>query len=479
MTVPTKPTITAAGDLVSYQDLDEVREFYDGIWSDVNTSSAFTDVGNSDHRYGWGQATVTVGTAAQYAVIESDHINELIAQVNAGLRHQDTGNTLLSFYSSADVIEADHLNDLSTTIDTMKTNKYDLGSDATPTTSALNIVTSTPWQDGLYCIARYDFSDYEQARYFFNSGGELSIQLQQVGSVNNIWDLVFNAVGDIFVGAETTTNLPIASGVTGISGGGFYDMNNTYTGVTYPTNWKLLFTAQGFWGGTYASTAAGLYSGYGMYSSRQVRVWGYCREVTPGGAFRVYLRVELVEDVDDGIIGGTFDADFGYNKPDQSPNSAAMLTSVANYVTVGATSWVYDPTVYTWNGGITVSQTAGWTQDSSLDQSGVVVGAQYVLTTNAGYTEGNRYGIQLQTENVADTTVITFEVTGVQAADITYVTGATSWNPGTMSGTFTVGSADTFVFDITAGDGAESESLTLRLPAISGTPTVTVPITDA
>ena len=94
-------------------------------------------------------------------------------------------------------------------------------------------------------------------------------------------------------------------------------MNNTYVGDTSDISgtYKLLFTAQGNYG-VYDS-AYTFNSGYGIYSSRQVKLWGYCEDTTP--VFKVYLRVELVEDVDDGVMGGTFEADWGYKQAAQSP----------------------------------------------------------------------------------------------------------------------------------------------------------------
>jgi len=370
-----KPTANAAGQVIEYTDLNQVRRFYDFVWGDINTTSAFSDSDNTEHRYGWGQAEPTIGTAAPKAIIESAHLNELVAQVNAGRRHQDTNNTLIAFYrpdpnfgTTPEVIDAVHLNTVSNNIDAMISNKYDLGSDATQVSSAITISESVPWENGYYCIARYDFTDYAQARYFFNTGGTLRVELDQSGGApaSIVWDNIFNSIGEMYIGAEETTNTPGPTPIPtyGLSSGGFYDMNNKYNA----SNWRLLFTANGS-GGTYSYSgySSYAYSSYGgMYSSRQVRLYGYCRDTV--SSFQVFIKVLLIEDADDGIMDGTFDADFGYIMADQSPNASAMLSSVANYVTVNGTQFIFDPTRYTWTASLPVTEVVTWTQDNSWAQ---------------------------------------------------------------------------------------------------------------
>ena len=127
-----------------------------------------------------------------------------------------------------------------------------------------------------------------------------------------------------------------------------------------------MFTAQGNYG-VYDS-AYTFNSGYGIYSSRQVKVWGYCEDTTP--VFKVYLRVELVEDVDDGVMGGTFETDWGFKQAAQSPNATDLGTSIANFVTVGSTVYKFDPTLYTWDENLTPTLSAEWTATDISGEGG-------------------------------------------------------------------------------------------------------------
>ena len=504
MAIPSRPTFTsnplATDELVQYDHLDKTRDYYAALWADDYTTSAFADTSNTDHRYGWGQPAVTIGTAAQFAIVEAAHINELIAQVNAGERHQDASGTtnLLPFYQSVDIINQLHLNGLLTNIDDMIVNKYDLGSDNTinATEENINSNTQTPaittWSDGLHCEVVYTFTNYQQARYFFNTGGELLLDLS---SDATSWHQVFDAMGTISVKAEETTNAPTlehenydpstkeytaqagsaGAGLTGLSGGGFYDMNNTYVGDTSNISgtYKLLFTAQGNYG--MYDSAYTFYSGYGMYSSRQVKLWGYCKDDAPVG-FKVYLRVELVEDVDDGVMGGTFEADWGYKQAAQSPNTTDLGSSIANFVTVGSTVYKFDPTLYTWDENLPIDITAYWT---ATDISGKGPSTAYVLRGPSTAPEGEQFSVQLQTDVIASGTNVTFEITGVQSPADYNLSGVTTFNTATGIGTFIVGSEDTLRIEPIANDGAENETMTISTSGVSPAATLAVTITDA
>ena len=504
MAIPSRPTFTsnplATDELVQYDHLDKTRDYYAALWADDYTTSAFADTSNTDHRYGWGQPAVTIGTAAQFAVVEAAHINELIAQVNAGERHQDASdpNNLLPFYQSVDIINQLHLNGLLTNIDDMIVNKYDLGSDNTinATEENINSSTQTPpittWEDGLHCEVVYTFTNYQQARYFFNTGGELLIDLS---SDAESWHQVFDMMGTISVKAEETTNAPAlehenydpatkeytaqagaaGAGITGLSGGGFYDMDNTFVGDTsdIQNTYKLLFTAQGNYG-VYDS-AYTFNSGYGIYSSRQVKVWGYCEDTTP--VFKVYLRVELVEDVDDGVMGGTFETDWGFKQAAQSPNATDLGTSIAQKVTVGSTVYKFDPTLYTWDENLTPTLSAEWTATDISGEGGTAT--TYAIRGPSTATEGQAFNVQLQTDGVASGTNVTFSISGVQSpADYT-LTGVTTFNTATGIGTFIVGSEDTLTITPVSGDGAESETMTIATSGVSPAASLAVTITDA
>ena len=136
MAIPVRPPFTSnvldTDELIQFDHLDKTRDYYAALWADNYTSSAFTDASNTDHRYGWGQAAVTVGNAAVGAIVEAAHINELLSQVNAGERHQnDTLSNLTSHFTTADIIDHEDLEGILDNIDDMITNKFDLGSDNT------------------------------------------------------------------------------------------------------------------------------------------------------------------------------------------------------------------------------------------------------------------------------------------------------------------------------------------------------------
>lgn len=492
MAIPVRPPFTNnvldTDELIQFDHLDKTRDYYAALWADNYTSSAFTDTSNTDHRYGWGQAAVTVGNAAVGAIVEAAHINELLSQVNAGERHQnDTLSNLTSHFTTADIIDHEDLEGILDNIDDMITNKFDLGSDNTINASEETVDSSTQttplasWEDGIYCQARFDFDSYQEARYFFNSGGELLVDLT---TDSDSWHMLFDAMGTISIKAESTTNDPATEhdgvgtdndGVTGIDGGGFYDMTNLYTGVAYPTNYKLLFTGQG----NYSVTDGGAHTfstGYGMYASRKVKVWGYCEDISSPARFSIHLRVELIEDVDDGEIFGTFESDFGFKQATQSPDATDLAGSNASYFTVGSTIFKFDETRYTWDENVPITVITEWTEDSSL---GVTAGsASYDWVGTDAAVEGDTIQIQLQTDNVTSGTVVSFAITGVDHQVDYTLSGATSFNAAAGTGTLTVGTADVITLAILSDADTGNETMTIATTGLSTNVSHTVTISD-
>ena len=102
-------------------------------------------------------------------------------------------------------------------------------------------------------------------------------------------------MGTISVKAEETTNAPAlehenydstskeytaqagsaGAGITGLSGGGFYDMDNTFVGDTLISQHiqTIVYVKV-----TMVSKSA-LLNGHGIYPL--VKVWGYCEDTTP------------------------------------------------------------------------------------------------------------------------------------------------------------------------------------------------------
>lgn len=83
------------------------------------------------------------------------------------------------------------------------------------------------WSSEINCVVSASFASADQARYFFNSGGEIRIQSTRTGgsvtSQNNAWGTLLTTVGRRSFGAQ----IPL-SGFGTMNGQNFYRLTSTY-----------------------------------------------------------------------------------------------------------------------------------------------------------------------------------------------------------------------------------------------------------
>jgi hypothetical protein len=83
------------------------------------------------------------------------------------------------------------------------------------------------WNNQLTCVITVDFTNATQARYFFNSGGEIRITSSRSGgtvsSQNTAWTNLLNSAGTRQFGAQLPT-----TGFSPLNGQNFYRLTNSY-----------------------------------------------------------------------------------------------------------------------------------------------------------------------------------------------------------------------------------------------------------
>jgi hypothetical protein len=148
------------------------------------------------------------------------------------------------------------------------------------------------WAASVDNIIRFTFSDFNHSRYFWNSGGALSISFGAAGgSTPNYTNFVtlFASMGTVTFDYQSTAQ----SGTGGIvsSGIGFYDLT---------TSWQQVF--QQSIGGPY---------GYGYYSVTQ-QITLYARRSASGN----YVEIQTVlDDLDIGSVDGVITASLSITAP--------------------------------------------------------------------------------------------------------------------------------------------------------------------
>ena len=280
----------STGDLITAVQFNELVTSYNKLWGDEYASANFADITTKfeEHSCGWGQASAEP-TVAITDIITTEHTNQLLSQMNAGLYHYDETSALIPHFSTT-VIDASYI---TSTIEdkitdmSLATNRFKALDDAFTRTEKVIIVSdiATPtWTNTINSIGKAEFANYNEARYFFNAGGKIYITLDQdgVNSDARSWDSMFDTTGVINVRAVDTVNE--GSNVVAVTKG-FYDItpNGAYTEV---------FSVSGY-------VAAGEYSG-SAYSNRSIKVSLKADEV--GGKFNVYIKVTLTDDVTSGTI---------------------------------------------------------------------------------------------------------------------------------------------------------------------------------
>lgn len=222
--MPTPNTTITAEQFNSYVDS------YERVWGDAVPSSSFSDSDKSTHTYGWGIAPV-IPRVNTSTVIMSDHVNHVIAQVNAGTWHTSNDqNALLVKYASGTPITAAQFDVVEAQITALETSRFNCGIDIDQGTVLTTSNNGATWQDAYAIEHKVTFSSYAQARYFFNSGGIVSLDLEAAGGSigDDGFELLFEELGEVDISAMETTSRATSQGLIK---DGFYEAGTEYTKV--------------------------------------------------------------------------------------------------------------------------------------------------------------------------------------------------------------------------------------------------------
>lgn len=214
-----------------------------GLWS--------TGSGNS----GYGQTAVG-GVAVTDKVKESPW-KELIAKIIAMAGHQGTAYTTMvntvpptgPATGTKIRIIADNINTVITNnLSALNTNR--LNASLSGSTSAASVATrSTSWSDTISTTFTITFSSHDNARYYFNAGGQIGIEAfhPNTTNINRLISEICSNLGTVWMSSPVSGTTSIAgssySGITQIStpasgssvtinsNFGFYNWTNTDTTV--------------------------------------------------------------------------------------------------------------------------------------------------------------------------------------------------------------------------------------------------------
>ena len=202
----------------------------DDHYNDFATSvNAIWGTGSGDSGYG---ESSTVSAVSAGATITAAQWTTLLARISSAASHQSSSITAISNPSAGGTISA--FTALSTNISTITTNRLNVH--ARQALSNTNRDNTNTFTGTLTFTNKWAWASANQARYFFNAGGRLSISGDQFGHTSdnkaNNWNTLLEQAGTYYVYAQS-------SGKSGGSGTpttndtnkGYYDLTTSYVTV--------------------------------------------------------------------------------------------------------------------------------------------------------------------------------------------------------------------------------------------------------
>lgn len=368
------------GNKITAEQYNELVNLYDTYWK--GSSYTFDSAHTSDHarRKGWGQQwldaartglTNTVPQVSALTEITAQHINDLITHVNAGVWHIDESIVPKTLRGVSTSVSASNYTQLTAIYDSTLATSH-LNVDATALQVDANMISTTnsgtTWTSTyLTSVHAFTFTSYNAARHFFNSGGQLVLDMStSTGGTNNPsigWNVFFEQLGIVRISATGTTNDGDGDGdpaFSAIGNKGFYDINQSIAG--YTETYSISSDTGGSLTGTHPSLGTqidmGTYGG-GIYSTRRFKLAMKCEDVL--GTFVVHLKVTLQEDPDDAsaapvdlFVNSTFGVAQPLTTPIDSENSGNQYFQPDSPVTTPFVQFIERPAP-------TVAQTVTWT----------------------------------------------------------------------------------------------------------------------
>lgn len=295
--------------------------------STANTLNTVWGIGSG--RSGYGQAAVA--QVAQYATVGATEWANLINRTSTAASHQGTAITTLTPPTTG--TRVDYLSAINTNLTSIFTNRNNATAQgATPVTST--VTNAVQWSNSITFTHIITFGSGDQARYFFNAGGQIKLQFSHpTGTgVNALFSTLATACGTVVLSS------PI-SGVAYIAGG-------TFNGIT-----KV--------GGSGTTTTLLPNAGYYNLTTVNQEVFKQLASGTPAGYVGSFISVNIKSNGTQGINGDAGSTITITTTWDEVPDGGTTLRASAGTATTCQA--VYPSTGWLSNSWGTVSITGSVT----------------------------------------------------------------------------------------------------------------------
>ena len=211
-------------DLIKTVDYNNIRAIILPIYGD--------GAGNK----GYGQTMSSAYKSDHNSISQTDWDNLRFDIVNART-HQTGSAPSITDVNEGQIISFTNNTTYSSIATDADTNRFSIGSGrfltqiTSPNTTSTRTWNSSSvpkyWLNQLTCVITVTFGTANQARWFFNSGGEIRIQTARTGGTNNAqnndWSSLLTTAGQRSFGSQTPT-----AGFSPMNGQNFYRLTNSY-----------------------------------------------------------------------------------------------------------------------------------------------------------------------------------------------------------------------------------------------------------
>jgi hypothetical protein len=224
-------------------------------------------MGTGDGTYGYGQ-TVTSSQVVANSVIDDAHWDNLRTDLVKARSHQGTSEYVLFNADVGGLIDDIDITAYETAATEATDNRNVRGAGRATSQTAVSR-TSAVWNGTLQCIVTLDCGTANKARWFFNSGSQIRVEVSMpgtftAGTKDRIWqDMINGNTSIVFISGSLFTD----------TSRGFYALTSTYQNLTTK------------------SAAAGVYVENRFFVDAAVDV----ADNTAGGARYVYLRLRFAD----------------------------------------------------------------------------------------------------------------------------------------------------------------------------------------
>lgn len=289
-------------------DYDGLAGFIDGWFTSGCPTCTF---GNPLQTYGWGGAAVPARTAPMTAA----QMNYLVDRCNLAGDIIESFSVSLPQVVAGTPAAASQFNQLESASQSIESLRLNIDPAEMSIVSGVQDARTTVWGSGdstsVDNIIRYTFSDFDEARYFFNSGGGINVSMGIAGGSTSSyldWVTLFANMGSVTFDHDSVSQ----------SGSGGSAETFGYYSLT--TSWQQIFKqSQGGYGYGYGSGQTFTLYARRSSSGHWIEIWTDC---TDYGMSTV-----------DGTMTGTY----RYRKLDNQTSGAVSLSITGPSVSVQET----------------------------------------------------------------------------------------------------------------------------------------------